>query len=126
VNKDDMQNLVTTILGEVEKVLGSKTVVGDPIVIGDSTLIPLISVGVGFGAGTGGAADRKQQGENITGGAGAGAGVRPVAIIIVDKDGARIEPIKSGMASALEKIGETIPEIMDKFIEKWGNKEKQG
>jgi len=67
--------------------LGSKTVVGDPIVVGDSTLIPLISIG----ADTRGVVDRKQEANKATSQAGAGAGVRTIAIIIVDKDGARIE-----------------------------------
>ena len=42
--------------------------------------------------------------EGIAGGGGAGGGVKPIAVIIVDKDGARVEPIKSGMASAKKAI----------------------
>lgn len=122
---EDVENLVKTTLGEIEKVLGSKTVVGEPITIEGTTLIPLISVGFGFGAGGGsGKGEAKQKGEGAGGGTGGGAGVKPIAIIIVDKDGARIEPIKGGMATALEKIGETVPETMTKFVEKWGDRKK--
>jgi uncharacterized spore protein YtfJ len=107
MEKKDLEGLVTTTLGEIEKVLGSKTVVGDPITIEGTTIIPLISVGFGFG--------------------GAGGGVRPIAIIIIDKDGARIEPIKGGLASALEKLGGTVPEIMEIVADKWGGKkDKEG
>ena len=130
MNKDDVQNLVTTTLGEIEKVLGSKTVVGEPIIIGDTTLIPLISVGFGFGGGGGsGKGEGKQQaegfGEGLGGGGGAGGGVKPIAVVVVDKDGARIEPIKGGMATAIEKLGETVPEMMSRFAEKWGERKKQ-
>jgi uncharacterized spore protein YtfJ len=123
MDNQDVQGLVQTILGEIEKVLGSKTVVGEPIVIGDSTIIPLISVGFGFGgAGGTGKGETGRKSEGIGGGGGAGAGVKPIAIIVVDKNGARIESIKSGMANAIERIGETVPEIMTKFAEKWGDK----
>ena len=127
MDREDIERLVTSTLGEIEKVLGSKTVVGEPITIGDSTLIPLISVGFGFGLGAGsGKGEEKQKSEGSGGGGGAGGGVKPIAVIIVDKDGARIEPIKGGMASALEKIGETVPEMMTKFAEKWGERKKEG
>ena len=59
-----VENLVKTTLGEIEKVLSSRTVVGDPITIEGITLIPLISVGFGFGAGGGqgkGEASRKEK-----------------------------------------------------------------
>jgi uncharacterized spore protein YtfJ len=129
VERDAVEKLVKTTLGEIEKVLGSKTVVGEPITVGESTIIPLLSIGFGFGGagGTGLVGDAKKTGpEAIAGGGGAGGGVRPIAIIIIDKDGARIESIKGGMASALEKIGESVPQIMEKFADKWGERKKEG
>jgi uncharacterized spore protein YtfJ len=129
VERDAVEKLVRTTLGEIEKVLGSKTVVGEPIIVGDSTIIPLLSIGFGFGGagGSGLGGDSKKEGaEGVAGGGGAGGGVKPIAIIIIDKDGARIESIKSGMASALEKIGESVPQIMEKFADKWGDHKKEG
>ena len=49
---DDLESLVKTTMGEIERLVNSKTLVGDPIVVGDNTLIPLIIFGFGFGAGT--------------------------------------------------------------------------
>ena len=117
MEKNSLEDLIKTTLGEIEKVLGSNTAVGKPITAGKSTIIPLISAGFGFGGGGGaGKANAKQKsqgaGEGIAGGGGVGGGVKPIAVIIVDKDGARIEPIKSGVASAIEKIGKSIPEKM--------------
>ncbi|HIE17152.1 MAG TPA: sporulation protein YtfJ [Dehalococcoidia bacterium] len=120
---EDIEKLVKTTLGEIEKVLDAKTVVGEPITIEGTTLIPLVSIGFGFGAGgSTGKGETKQAGEG--GGSGGGAGVRPIAIIIIDKDGARIEPIKGGMAAVLEKLGETIPDIAAKISERWGERKK--
>jgi uncharacterized spore protein YtfJ len=116
MDRGDLESLVKTTLGEIEKVLGTKTVVGEPISVGDTTIIPLLSIGFGFG-GVGGTGESKKGPEGIGGGGAAGGGVRPIAIIIIDKKGARIESIKGGMASALEKISVTVPEAVTKFVE---------
>jgi sporulation protein YtfJ len=124
---DDIEKLVKTTLGEIEKVLDSKTVVGEPIVIEGTTLIPLMSVGFGFAAGGGsGKGETKEKTEAGGSGSGGGVGVRPIAIIVIDKDGVRIEPIKGGMSAAIEKLSETIPDIAAKITEKWGDRKKEG
>lgn len=106
---EDVERLLKTTSEEIEKVLTSKTVVGEPIKIGDTTLIPLISIGFGFGAGggVGKGGGAKEKGEGAGGGGGAGGGVKPVAVIVIDKEGVRIEQIKgrlSSMMEGLEKI----------------------
>jgi sporulation protein YtfJ len=123
---DDIEKLVKTTLGEIEKVLDSKTVVGEPIVIEGTTLIPLMSVGFGFAAGSGsGKGETKEKTEAGGSGSGGGVGVRPIAIIVIDKDGVRIEPIKGGMSAAIEKLSETIPDIAAKITEKWEYRKKE-
>jgi uncharacterized spore protein YtfJ len=128
MDRGDVESLVKTTLGEIEKVLGSKTVVGEPIQVGETTIIPLLSLGFGFGGvgGTGGADASKKGPEGMGGGGGAGGGVKPVAIILIDKNGARIESIKGGMASALERLGETVPDAIAKVADKWGQPKKEG
>jgi len=59
------QNLVKTTLEEIEKVLSTKTVVGEPITVEGVTLIPLISVGFGFGAGGGSGRGPSKKSEEI-------------------------------------------------------------
>ena len=120
-------NLVKTTLGEIEKVLTTRTVVGEPITVEGVTLIPLISVGFGFGAGGGeGKGEAKQKGEGMGGGTGGGVCVKPVAIVIIDKASVRIEAIKGGITAAIEKIGEAIPQMMEQCMEKWGERKKEG
>ena len=128
MDRGDVESLVKTTLGEIEKVLGSKTVVADPIQVGETTIIPLLSLGFGFGGvgGTGGADASKHGPEGMGGGGGAGGGGKPVANILIDKNGARIESIKGGMASALEKLGETMPDAIAKVADKWGLGKKEG
>ena len=123
---EDVESLVKTTLGEIEKVLSTKTVVGEPMTIEGNTLIPLISVGFGFGAGGGsGMGMAKQKGEGAGAGTGGGAGVKPVAVIIVNKEGVRVEPIMGGMATAIERVGEAVPKALEKFMEKWWERRKE-
>jgi uncharacterized spore protein YtfJ len=101
----DIENLFGKAIGEIERMLNTKTVVGDPITVDGNTLIPLISVGFGFGVGSGEGNDPKK-GAGTGGGAGGGGGVKPIALIIINKDGVRVETVKGGAASIVEKIAD--------------------
>ncbi len=125
---ENTQNLVQTTLAEIEKVLNTKTVFGDPITIEGKTIIPLIAAGFGFGvgSGTGKATGGGPAGEGGGGGAGGGAGVKPVGIVIIDENGIRIEPIKHGLGAALEKMVDKMPDICEKMMERWEMKKQGG
>ena len=109
---ENVENLIKTTMQEIEKMLSSKTVVGDPIVVENNTIIPLVSVGFGFGAGGGaGKSTGSEKGEGEGGGTGGGGGIKPVALLIVNKDGVRLEPIKSATSSIMEKVVDTVGEV---------------
>jgi uncharacterized spore protein YtfJ len=107
---DGIENLFDKAVSEIERMLNSKTVIGDPITIEDNTLIPLVNVGFGFGVGSGEGTEPKK-GSGHGGGTGGGGGVKPVALIIVNAEGVRVEPIKSGAASVFEKVAETVGKV---------------
>ena len=104
---EDVERLFDKAVAEIERMLTTKTVVGDPMTVEGNTLIPLISVGFGFGVG-GGKGTEPSKGSGQGGGTGGGGGVKPVALIIINQDGVRVEPVKSGAASVLEKVAESI------------------
>lgn len=115
---EHVESLLKTTLTEVERILSSRTVVGEPIAFEGHTIIPLVSIGFGFGGGGGGGKDQKLSSvEGYGGGAGGGGGVKPVAVIIISKDGVRVEPVRWGTAMA-GKLGEIIGTIMDKRRER--------
>lgn len=101
----DIDNLFGKAISEIERMLNTKTVVGEPITVDGNTLIPLISVGFGFGVGAGEGTDPKKGG-GTGGGAAGGGGVKPVALVIINKDGVRVETVKGGAASLLDKIAD--------------------
>jgi uncharacterized spore protein YtfJ len=104
---EDVEKLFDKAVAEIERMLNTKTVVGEPITVEGNTLIPLISAGFGFGVG-GGKGTEPSKGSGQGGGTGGGGGVKPVALVIINADGVRVEPIKSGTASVLEKVAESI------------------
>ncbi len=110
---EDINNLFDKAVAEIERMLNSKTVVGEPITIEGNTLIPLVNVGFGFGVG-GGKGSEPSKGSGQGGGTGGGGGVKPVALVIINADGVRVEPIKSGTASVLEKVAESIGKAASK------------
>ncbi|MDH4276361.1 MAG: spore germination protein GerW family protein [Gammaproteobacteria bacterium] len=103
----NVEQLFTSTVSELERILNTKTVVGEPITIDGNTLIPLVSLGFGFGAGGGEGTDPNKV-AGTGGGTGGGGGIKPVALIIINKDGVRVESIKGGTASVLEKAVETV------------------
>ena len=106
---EDVVQILKTAIEELEHMLTSKTVIGEPITVNDTTIIPLVSIGFGFGAGGGsGKSPKDNKAEGTGGGTGGGGGIKPVAVVIINKDGVRVEPIKSGAASVVEKIADAI------------------
>ena len=111
---DDVEKLLRTTADELEKMLSSRTVMGEPITIGDTTIVPLRSAGFWFGTGGGGGKGgekTKGEGEGQAAGTGGAGGVKPVAVLIIDKSGVRIEPMKGSMAQMAEKLSEAIPKV---------------
>ena len=102
------------IFKELEKFLRTETVVGDPITIGEITLVPLITVGFGYGMGEGSGTDNKEEGSG--GGLGVGAKISPDAVLVINKGEVSMMPIKD--KASLDKLINKVPEILDKINSK--------
>lgn len=104
---EDIERLLATSVKELERILSSKTVVGDPITVGEATMVPLSSVGFAFGAGGGTGPVPGKNGQGAGGGTGGGGGIKPVAVLIVDKQGVRLEPVR-GRSGFMEKMADIV------------------
>ena len=103
---------VESIFSSLEKFIQTKTVVGEPIVVGDVTLIPIISVMFGCCAGGGNGTDNK--GMNGTGnGGGGGAKISPNGIVVIKNGEVSMLPVKS--KNSLESLVAMVPEIVTKL-----------
>lgn len=102
---EPVENMLKTTLTEIERLLTTESVVGEPIKVEGNTVIPLVSIGFGFGAGGGSGKDPKNpQAEGSGGGSGGGGGVEPVAVVLVTKDGVRVEPVRVCATGVVEKL----------------------
>ncbi len=105
----DIEKMIEAALGQIEGVLDSKSVVGQPITVGDYTILPLISIGFGFGVGSGTAkSDEFIKGEGAGGMSAGAGGVKPVAVVVIGPDGAKVEPLKGATASLLESLAANV------------------
>ena len=97
---------------KLEKFFTSKTVVGEPIILGDVTLIPLLNISFGLGLGGGDGTDEKGN-KGMGSGSGVGAKAVPTAVLVV-KDGT-VEVLPIAQRGGLEKLLELVPDIMEKM-----------
>lgn len=115
-----LNDLMSVAADKLRAMADSNTVVGEPIHAGDVTLIPVSRLS--FGIATGGTefSTKKQTpgGDNaFGGGSGASGKVDPVAFLIVRGDSIKLLPVMPPPATTLDRVIETMPEVVDKVTE---------
>ncbi|MDP3488191.1 MAG: spore germination protein GerW family protein [Bacillota bacterium] len=103
---------IAVLFEKLENFVKTKTVVGETIQIGDTTLIPFVTVSFGLGSGGGDGTDNKGS-KGVGGGAGIGARVVPTAVLVIQGD--KIEMISISKPGNLSKLLEMVPELITKF-----------
>lgn len=102
---------INNIFDKLESFLKTKTVVGEPMKIGDVTIVPFIDIS--FGLGTGGGSGIEDKGNKGSGGgAGSGGKISPTAILVIKGDQIELLPIKK--SGGLDKLIEMVPNIIEK------------
>ena len=107
---------VARLFEQLEILFQAKTVIGDPIIISDVTLIPL--TGIYFGAAGNGGDDGpdKKRGEASSGVSGAGGKITPMAIIVVKGNEVNLLHLNSkNTKSTIDTVIEKFPEILAKI-----------
>jgi uncharacterized spore protein YtfJ len=114
-----IESLVERVMGELHHIVQTETVVGEPVKVGDLTLIPVSKISFGFGAG-----GQEGKGQSGTGG---GATVEPIAFVVVDADGrAQILTLREKEAGGWGQLVELVPDALAKFRRFVGKKKKPG
>ena len=101
----NIDGTISTLFHGMDGFVSSKSVVGDPIKVGDTIIIPLLDVNFGMAAG----AFNKQTGNNAAGGI--GAKLSPAAVLVISNGKTRLVNIKN--QDAISKIIDMAPEIVD-------------
>ena len=107
---NNFNSVMTSLLKGVDSVLSTKTVVGEPINVGDAILVPLVDVSFGLGAGAG------NQDKKASGGGGVGGKMSPSAILVIQNGKTKLVNIKQ--QDGLTKILDMVPDLVDKFTHK--------
>lgn len=115
-----ISEVLETTIERVRQMVDTSTVIGDPIAVGEVTLIPVTKVNIGFGSGGSDYVGKNAPagGQNcFGGGAGAGVTVTPVGFLIVKGDSVRMLPVVDAPNGALDRAVQMIPELVDKVSE---------
>ena len=107
---NNFNSVMTSLLKGVDSVLSTKTVVGEPIHVGDTILIPLVDISFGLGAGAG------NQDKKSNGGGGVGGKMSPSAILVIQNGKTKLVNIKQ--QDGVTKILDMVPDLVDKFTHK--------
>lgn len=111
----DFKENIGVIFDKLENFLKTKTVVGEPMQIGDTTIVPFINLTFGLGTGGGTGKDEKGNG-GVGGGGGTGAKIAPTAVLVIQGSKVELFPIKK--SGGLDKLVEMVPGIIEKISEK--------
>lgn len=106
-----VSEILKDIVGELKNIADSQSVIGDPITVGDKTVIPVVKISVGFGAG-GGQGEQASKGSGFGGGGGGAARIEPAAFIIMDEKKISLLAAKPGKLDALV---EAVPDLFGKL-----------
>lgn len=112
MENNTMKESFDSLFGNLEKFIKTETVVGQPIVVGEVTLVPIISVMFGCGTGGGTGSDNKGMTGNGAGGGG-GARISPNAILVIKKDEVTMLPVKG--KNNLDNLINMVPDIVSKI-----------
>ena len=108
-----IEGIMGVSMENIHQMVDVNTIIGDPIVKGDTTIIPISKVSFGFASG--GSDLPTQAAEKFAGGAGAGVTVKPVAFIVIKADGDVKLLELGGKSSPIDGVMDALPGIIDKI-----------
>ncbi len=109
MSEKNVDEVIGQLMNGMSSFLSTKTVVGEPIVLGDTTLVPLVEVAFGMGAGTGTGEKKGKSGGGI------GGKMSPSAVLVLHDGKVRLVNVKN--QDTMTKILDMVPELVNKFTE---------
>lgn len=114
-----VSEMLSEVMGDFKGMINANSVVGEPIIAADGTMIvPISKVSFGFGGG-GSEFDGKKAANtdfakpHFGGGMGGGASVKAEAFLVINNDNVRIVSM-GGDSSPMNKLVDLMPGLIDK------------
>lgn len=113
MTRDTFNNTVSSLFEGLDKNFSAKQVIGDPVVVGETTIIPIIDLSVGMISG----AFNGEKNSNSAGGIGVKA--RPQSVLVIRGDSVRLMDI--GTRTGMDKLLDLLPDFVDMIKGKMGS-----
>ena len=115
MSENSIKGIMDITMDKLRAMVDANTIIGDPIVVGDITLIPVSKVS--FGVATGGSDFPSKTQSGLFGGGGeAGVTLSPVAFIAINGQNVKMMPVYNEMTS-VDKAISMAPEVLEKAKE---------
>ena len=114
----NLPNMLQDTISKIREMIDVNNVIGEPIAVGDVTIIPVSKVSVGFGGGGSDFVSKNpaKQDTPFGGGVGGGVKVTPICFLIVNKEGnVRMMPVAAPANTTADRIVEMVPDTLDKI-----------
>mgnify|MGYP000544335391 CR=1 FL=1 len=111
-NKNTFQATVESLMKGMDGFVSSKTVVGEPIQVGETIILPLVDVSFGVGAGAF-EGDKKSNG-----GGGMTGKLTPSAVLVIQNGTTKLVNVKN--QDGLTKVLDMVPDFVDRFASGFG------
>lgn len=121
--ENSIKNMLDITMDKLRAAVDADAVVGDPITVGNMTLIPVSKIAFGMASG-GSDFSTKNASPAFGGGAGAGVSIVPIAFLAVNGDNVRVLPI-SEETTVLDRAIAAAPELIDKVKDTFSKKQNQ-
>ena len=102
------KSTISNLFEGMEGFLSTKSVVGEPIYVGDTIIIPLVNVSFGMASGSF-VGDRKN-----SGGGGIGGNMSPSAVLVITDGRTRLIDISTN--HGLNKLLDLVPDFVNNFM----------
>jgi len=104
------EDLMKVLMDQMKMIAHTETVVGQELMVGGMTIIPVSRVSMGVGVGGGGNDPVKANG------GGGGIRIEPVAFLVVRDESVSL--LNVGRGKGMDALFEKVPDLLDKIVEK--------
>ena len=107
MSENNFNSTVESLFKGMDSFITTKTVVGDPINIGDTIILPLVDVSFGVAAGA------FMQEKKNNGAGGLGGKIQPSAVLVIQDGKTKLVNIKN--QDGMTKILDMVPDLVNRF-----------
>ena len=118
-----IQGLMGVTIEKIRDMVNAETIIGDPIHVDDTTIIPVSRVTFGFASGGSDVGPNSNK-QMFGGGSGAGVKIEPVAFLVIREGTTRVLPVAMPPMTTLDRVVEMMPDLVDK-VEKYFDKKEE-